>query len=61
VLRFIDGSPQKKNGRKTENPFSELWRNVDKRVTGIVDAANFASIVRKWAEKQNAYVHYWDI
>jgi Rrf2 family transcriptional regulator, cysteine metabolism repressor len=61
VLRFVDGSPQQKKGPKRETPFSELWRNVDKSVAGIVDGANFASIVRKWAEKQRTYVHDWEI
>ena len=61
VLRFVDGSPQKQKGPKRETPFSELWRNVDKSVAGIVDGANFASIVRNWAEKQRTYVHDWDI
>ena len=48
-------------GPRHETPFSELWRNVDKSVAGIVDRANFASIIRNWAEKQKTYVHDWDI
>jgi len=61
VLRFVDGSPQKKKGPKGETPFSELWRTVDKTVAAILDGTNFASIVRKWAEKQKTYVHDWEI
>ena len=61
VLRFVDGSPRKQKGHQRETPFSELWRNVDKSVAGIVDGVNFASIVRSWAEKQRAYVQDWDI
>jgi Rrf2 family cysteine metabolism transcriptional repressor len=61
VLRFVDGSPQKKKDPKRETPFSDLWRTVDKSVAGIVDGANFASLVRHWAEKQKTYVHDWDI
>ena len=61
VLRFIDGSLRKQKGPKRETPFSELWRNVDKSVTGIVDGVNFAAVVRSWAEKQTTYTHNWDI
>jgi Rrf2 family protein len=61
VLRFVDGSPQKKKGSRRETPFTELWRTVDKSVAGIVDGANFAALVRNWAEKQKTYVQDWDI
>jgi Rrf2 family protein len=61
VLRYVEGSPEKPRGPQHETPFSELWRNVDKSVAGIVDRANFASIIRNWAEKQKTYVHDWDI
>jgi len=61
VLRFIDGPPQKKKGATRETPFSELWRTVDKNFAGIVDGTNFASIVRRWEEKQKVYVHDWEI
>jgi Rrf2 family protein len=61
VLRFVDGSPQKKKGPRRDTPFTELWRTVDKSVAGIVDGANFASIVRRWAEKKKTYVHDWEI
>ena len=61
VLRFVDGSPRKQKGHKHETPFSELWRNVDKSVAGIVDRVNFAAVVRNWEEKQTTYTHNWDI
>jgi Rrf2 family protein len=61
VLRFIDGNPQKRKPTKDEAPFSELWRRVDQTIDAIVDNANFAAIVRDWLEKQQAYVHDWDI
>ena len=61
VLRFVDGSPRKQKDHKRETPFSELWRNVDNSVAGIVDGVNFAAVVRNWAEKQRTYVQDWDI
>ena len=61
VLRFVDGSPQKKKGPRRDTPFTELWRTVDKSVARIVDGANFAALVRDWTEKQTTYVQDWDI
>jgi Rrf2 family protein len=61
VLRFVEGSPLKQKGHQRETPFSELWRDVDQSVAGIVDSVSFAAIVRNWAEKQKTYVQDWDI
>jgi Rrf2 family protein len=61
VLRFIDGSPQKKKGSRRETPFTDLWRTVDKNVAALVDGATFSALVRNWAEKQKTYVQDWDI
>ena len=60
VLRYIDGAPQKKDAKR-QTPFTELWQAVDKSVVGILDGANFAALVRRWAEKQQTYVHDWEI
>jgi Rrf2 family protein len=61
VLRYVDGPPQKQKGHKHESPFTDLWRNVDKAVAGILESANFAAIVRNWTEQQGTFVHDWDI
>ena len=61
VLRFVDGSPQKKKGSKRETPFSEMWRKVDNTIAGTVDGTTFSALVRDWTEKQTTYVQDWDI
>ena len=63
VLRFIEGHPHGKNRarRKVETPFSDMWRNVDQAVSGIVDKTSFADLIRGWQEKQNKYVLNWEI
>ena len=61
VLRFVDGSPQKKKGSKRETPFSEMWRKVDNTIARIVDGTTFSALVRDWTEKQTTYVQDWDI
>jgi Rrf2 family protein len=61
VLRFVDGSPQKKKGSKRETPFSEMWRKVDNTIARIVDGTTFSALVRDWTEKQTTCVQDWDI
>ena len=63
VLRSVEGSPEGKGRarRKTETPFTEMWRNVESAVSGVVDHTTFADLLRDWSEKQNRYVMNWDI
>jgi Rrf2 family transcriptional regulator, cysteine metabolism repressor len=63
VLRFMEGPQQgKKNPRhKQDTPFTEMWRQVDHAVSGIVDHTSFADLLRAWAEKQNKFVLNWEI
>ncbi len=62
VLRFVEGSETRSRGkRRTETPFTEMWRNVDESISGIVDHTNFAELARNWAERQNQYVPNWEI
>jgi len=38
-----------------------MWRRVDDAVSGVVDNATFATILREWSEKQNRFIPNWDI
>ena len=63
VLRSIEGTPQgrSQSRRKTETPFTEMWRQVDSAISEIVDKTTFAALLRNWTEKQNKYVLNWEI
>ncbi len=63
VLRSIEGTGQgrSRSRRKTETPFTEMWRQVDCAVSEIVDKTTFAGLLRAWTEKQNKYVLNWEI
>lgn len=67
VLRFIEGplSPgdrtRKSRRRSAESPFTEMWKQVDRAVSEIIDKTSFAELVERWAEKQNRFVANWDI
>ena len=63
VLRFIEG-PQQGKGRargRVETPFTDLWQQVDRAVSGIIDHTTFADLLRGWTEKQNKFVLNWEI
>jgi Rrf2 family protein len=62
VLRFVEGSDVKPRGRRrTDTPFTGMWRNVDDAISGIIDHTNFAELARNWGERQKRYVANWEI
>ncbi len=63
VLRFVEGpAPNKGRGRRQgETPFTEMWDQVDRAVSGIVDHTTFADLLRIWTERQNRFVLNWEI
>ncbi len=58
VLRSVEGA---KARRKAETPFSDVWREVDVAISGIIDKTTFADLIRTWREKQNRFVLNWEI
>ena len=63
VLRFVEGPLHGKGRqrRKSETPFTAMWADVDRAVSGIVDHTTFADLLRRWAERQNRFVLNWEI
>lgn len=63
VLRFLEGGHNAKGSarRKPETPFTEMWHQVDRAVSGILDKTTFGELVRRWSEKQTKYVLNWEI
>ena len=63
VLRSIEGAGQgrSRSRRKTETPFTDMWRQVDCAVSEIVDKTTFAGLLRGWTDEQNKYVLNWEI
>jgi Rrf2 family transcriptional regulator, cysteine metabolism repressor len=63
VIRHVDGAAQARgrSRRKHENPFTDMWNQVDQAVSGVVDKTTFADLLRGWQEKQNRYVMNWEI
>src|SRR5690348_1008327 len=63
VLRFVEG-PQTGKGRarrKAETPFTDMWQQVDRAVSEIIDRTTFADLLRAWTDRQNKHVLNWEI
>jgi Rrf2 family transcriptional regulator, cysteine metabolism repressor len=62
VLRAVEG-PQHGKGRqrKKENPFTDMWQQVDQAVSEVIDKTTFSDLLRGWSEKQNKFVLNWEI
>jgi len=63
VVNFIEGGKGKKPTPKQTmgDPFAETWNRVDQAISGILDRATIAEVVRSWRDKQTKYVPNWEI
>src|SRR5438067_9280212 len=49
VVRYVDGPPAKARGRrKVDSPFAEMWQQVDRAVSDVIDRTSFADLLRGW-------------
>lgn len=63
VVRFVEG-PHTGKGRprrRAETPFSDMWEDVDRAISEIIDKTTFADLLRGWSDKQNKFVLNWEI
>jgi Rrf2 family cysteine metabolism transcriptional repressor len=58
VLRFVEN---KKNRRRMETPFVDIWKQVDANIAQVTDHTNFGDLARAWQEKRARYVADWVI
>ncbi|MBI3683824.1 MAG: Rrf2 family transcriptional regulator [Acidobacteria bacterium] len=61
VMRYVDGAGSRPARRRSDNPFSDMWRKVDDAISSVVDRTSFADLSRSWHERQAAYVPNWEI
>lgn len=63
VLRFVEGGQGARNRsrRKAETPFTDMWQQVDRSISGIVDHTTFGDLLRAWTDKQHKFVLNWEI
>ena len=63
VLRHIEGSRNAgaRARKRVETPFTEMWTNVERSVSAVIDHTTFADLARSWKERQSKYVPNWEI
>jgi len=63
VLRFVEGEQAAagRSRRKAETPFTDMWQQVDRAVSGVVDHTTFGDLLRTWSDKQHKFVLNWEI
>lgn len=44
-----------------DDPFAEIWQEVDSAVSAVLDETTFADLARNWQEKRTQFVPNWDI
>jgi Rrf2 family protein len=60
VLRAVENvKVASRNSR--EDPFAEIWHQVDSAVSAVLDETSFADLARTWQEKRTQFVPNWDI
>lgn len=63
VLRSVEG-PSHGKGRsrkKADSPFTDMWQQVDRAVSEVIDKTTFADLLQGWSDKQNKFVLNWEI
>ena len=61
VLRHVEVKSARAGRKKRDDPFRDMWTEVDEAISGIVDHITFAELTRNWRERQTHYVPNWDI
>ena len=61
VLRYMEGGRNKNGRERADHAFADLWAEVDRAVSGVLDRRTMAEVARKWSEKQSRYVPNWEI
>lgn len=63
VLRFVEGpqTGRSRSRRKSESPFSEMWKRVDDAVSNVVDHTTFAELRRSFLERHAKFIPNWEI
>src|SRR5262245_24603970 len=61
VLRYVEGESKARGRRRPNTPFTDMWGRVDVAISGILEKTTFADLLRGWSDRQNKFVHNWEI
>jgi Rrf2 family cysteine metabolism transcriptional repressor len=60
VLRAVENVKGAERGRK-EEPFSQIWKRVERGVSAVLDQTSFGELARDWRARRSRYVPNWEI
>lgn len=60
VLRTVE-SVKVAARNNSNDPFAEIWQEVDSAVSAVLDETTFAELARSWQERCSQFVPNWDI
>jgi Rrf2 family protein len=63
LLRYVEGfrAARTRARQREDGPFAEMWSDVDRAVSDVIDRMTFAELVETWRERQGRYVPNWEI
>jgi Rrf2 family protein len=61
VLRAVENVKSQPRNSRAPDPFSDVWKDVDKAISDVLDQTTFGDLARSWREKQTHYIPNWDI
>jgi Rrf2 family cysteine metabolism transcriptional repressor len=61
VLRHVEGVKARGRPRHQETPFTEVWDQVERAISSILDQTNFQALARRWQERRARYIPNWQI
>lgn len=61
VLRAVENIKAKPRNSKSSDPFSDVWKRVDRAISDVLDQTTFGDLARVWRERQTHYIPNWDI
>jgi Rrf2 family transcriptional regulator, cysteine metabolism repressor len=60
VLRTVETIKSTSRGQ-ADDPFVQIWDQVDAAVSEVLDQTTFADLARSWRERNSLYVPNWEI
>src|SRR3954451_16998084 len=61
VLWAVENVKSQPRNSKNADPFYEVWKQVDRAISDVLDQTTFGDLARSWRERQTQYIPNWDI
>jgi Rrf2 family protein len=61
VLWAVENVKSQPRNSKNADPFFDVWKQVDRAISDVLDQTTFGDLARSWRERQTQYIPNWDI